>query len=286
MDYDYESIDSGIKDKIITEIEAEIKKDNSKFFEEQPPITINSDVWANLDYPEKDTIQNAIFGANLSISLTREQVFDETETETKIKIMKVLMWGYQKPSGRPNKAVFESIAKHLGYLEEKFKERFDANKARNLNEDGIKTLFKDLKEVSGLGGIVTKSKLLYFFNFYFEGKRCLIYDSNVMWFLNHDEKKLTLCEDCYGKYLILNSDSREKLKDLVIKAWEDTDDCYFKYLGLMNDLMSELKKDPGIRKKIENLIKEKEEKKIEEKIYEQIEFYMFTKGKELAKKKR
>ena len=57
MDYDYESIDSGIKDKIITEIEAEIKNDNSKFFEEQPPITINRDVWANLDYPDKAEIQ-------------------------------------------------------------------------------------------------------------------------------------------------------------------------------------------------------------------------------------
>ena len=195
-------------------------------------------------------------------------MFDETKTETKTKIMKVLMWGYKKPSGTPNRAVFESIAKHLGYLEEKFKERFDANKARNLNEDGIKTLFKDLKEVSGLGGIATKSKLLYFFNFYFEGKRCLIYDSNVIRFLNHTDDKLTLCEDCYGEYLILNDDFKKKLGESGLSVrkspWEATDACYFKYLGLMDQLKKDLKiKDPA-----------------------QIESYMFEEGKKLAEEKK
>ncbi|MBQ1671030.1 MAG: hypothetical protein II070_04505, partial [Treponema sp.] len=216
MDYDYEQIKR----------RCDANKIKVKNVLRQKTDEIQRDNWDKLNYPEKGTIRKAIFGGNPSISLTREQVLDETKTDTKTQIMKVLMWGYQKPFGTPNKAVFESIAKHLGYLEKKFKERFDANNARNLNEDGIKKLFEDLKEVSGLGdgGIATKSKLLYFFNFYFEGKRCLIYDSNVISFLNHDDKKLTLCEDCYGEYLILNSDLKAKLKDFIRKApWEDTD---------------------------------------------------------------
>ncbi len=261
MDYDYEQIKGRCDAN-------EIKR---KDVSGQEIGGIERDTWGKLNYPEEDKIQiqKAIFGdnpSNPSISLTRKQVFDETKTETKTKIMKVLMWGYQKPSGHPNRAVFESIAKHLGYLEEKFNERFDANKVRNLNEDGIKTLFKDLKEVSGLGdgGIATKSKLLYFFNFYFEGKKCLIYDSNVIEFLNHDENKLTLCEDCYGEYLILNSDLKAKLKDFIRKApWEPTGDCYFEYLDLMDKIKNDLNIDDPAK----------------------IELYMFKEGEKLADKK-
>ena|GEM_PF-6952352 len=274
IDYSYESIDSGIKDKIITEIETEIKKDNSKFFEEQPPIPIKVEHWKKEkkknekgEYEYKDipfadgvkTIINEIFDGKEEISLSRSDVFGESDT--KKKIIKVLMWGYPEAtmpwSGKNN---IINITNAIETLSELF---------GNLAERGINEIWQIMNGVSGLG-IATMSKLLYFFEVSFEGKRCLIYDSNVKSFLNH-------------------------LEGWVKESkWDDK--CYFKYLGLMNDLMSELKKDPGIRGKIGNLIKEKEEKekeekkieekkiekKIEEKIYEQIEFYMFTKGKALG----
>lgn len=287
MDYDYESIDSGIKDKIITEIEAEIKNDNSKFFEEQPPITINRDVWANLDYPDKAEIQEAIFGDKTSISLTREQVFDETKT--KIKIMKVLMWGYKKPFGTPSKDVFESIAKNLTRLKELFEEIKEKQKEPGLERNDIENLFRNFEnpKIKGLGknAVATKSKLLYFFDVSFDGKRCLIYDSNVISFLNHTDDKLTLCEDCYGEYLILNSDLKAELelKDFIRKApWEPTDDCYFEYLDLMNDLMLQLKTDSENDSKIKEKIQGKSDKEIEE----QIELYMFEEGEKLADDKK
>lgn len=253
MDYDYE--------QIRRRCECDANKIKGKNVLGQKIDEIKRDNWDKLNYPGKGTIRKAIFGDNPSISLTRKNVFDETDTKT--KIMKVLMWGYQKPFGTPNKAVFESIANHLGYLEE----RFDANNARNLNEDGIKNLFEDLKEVSGLGkkAIATTSKLLYFFKVSFKGKRCLIYDSNVIRFLNHTDDKLTLCEDCYGEYLILNSDLKAKLKDFIRKApWKATGDCYFEYLDLMDKLKTDLNIDDPAK----------------------IEMYMFERGKELAKDKK
>ena len=278
IDYSYESIDSGIKNKIITEIETEIKKDNSKFFEEQPPIPIKVEHWKKEkkknekgEYEYKDipfadgvkTIINEIFDGKEEISLSRSDVFGESDT--KKKIIKVLMWGYPEAtmpwSGKNNIIKITKGLEKLAALFNKIKEE------KNLDGNQIKEKLPNLrvKDVSGLG-IATLSKLLYFFEVSFEGKRCLIYDSNVKSFLNH-------------------------LEGWVKESkWDDK--CYFKYLGLMNDLMSELKKDPGIRGKIGNLIKEKEEKekeekekeekKIEEKIYEQIEFYMFTKGKALG----
>jgi hypothetical protein len=322
--YDYESIDSGKKDngigkkdKIITEI-----KNNSRdFFEEQPTITIKKDDWEifreNDNSEEKklgEKIINEIFNMKDEISLSRSDVFKEGEV--KKRIMKVLMWGYPEAtmpiSGKKN---IINITKDENL--EKLVNLFNYIRKKNdLAENEINEKLPKLRVdgVSGLG-IATLSKLLYFFNVSFEGRRCLIYDSNVRSFLNHDDKKLTLCKDCYKENSNLIKeiekvidDPKTGLCELVTeirkKPWLDNNKCYFKYLGLMNDLMSELKKDQGIKEKIENLIKEEkekeekekeieekekeieekeiEEKEIEEKIYKQIEFYMFTKGQDLG----
>ncbi|MBQ2354880.1 MAG: hypothetical protein II397_03555 [Treponema sp.] len=299
MDYDYESIDSEIKikDKIITEIETEIKKKNSNFFKEQDSITIKEKNWKK-DAKGKDipfaagvkTIIKEICDAKREedengekiIKLSRSDVFGEDNAEKEEiakKIIKVLMWGYPRGtmpgSGRKN---IINITKDENL--EKLVNLFSGIKGRGLGENEINEKLPDLKVngVSGLG-IATMSKLLYFFEVSFEGKRCLIYDSNVISFLNHDDKKLTLCEDCYGEYLILNSDLKAKLKDFIRKApWEDTDACYFKYLGLMNDLMLQLKTDSENDSKIKEKIQGKSDKEIEE----QIELYMFNKGKDLG----
>ena len=70
--------------------------------------------WDALNYPEKDALHRAIFTTD-EITLSRAEV--KAETDVKTKIMKVLMWGYQTPSGRPPKATFENIANHLTELE-------------------------------------------------------------------------------------------------------------------------------------------------------------------------
>ena len=280
MDYDYESIDSEIKikDKIITEIETEIKKKNSNFFKEQDSISIKEKNWKK-DAKGKDipfaagvkTIIKEICDAKREedengekiIKLSRSDVFGEDNAEKEEiakKIIKVLMWGYPRGtmpgSGRKN---IINITKDENL--EKLVNLFSGIKGRGLGENEINEKLPDLKVngVSGLG-IATMSKLLYFF-------------------LNHDDKKLTLCEDCYGEYLILNSDLKAKLKDFIRKApWEDTDACYFKYLGLMNDLMLQLKTDSENDSKIKEKIQGKSDKEIEE----QIELYMFNKGKDLG----
>ena len=307
MDYDYESIDSEIKikDKIITEIETEIKKKNSNFFKEQDSISIKEKNWKKKkkknakgkyeyeDIPFADGVKTIIKeicdakreedeNGEKIIKLSRSDVFGEDNAEKEEiakKIIKVLMWGYPRGtmpgSGRKN---IINITKDENL--EKLVNLFSGIKGRGLGENEINEKLPDLKVngVSGLG-IATMSKLLYFFEVSFEGKRCLIYDSNVISFLNHDDKKLTLCEDCYGEYLILNSDLKAKLKDFIRKApWEDTDACYFKYLGLMNDLMLQLKTDSENDSKIKEKIQGKSDKEIEE----QIELYMFNKGKDLG----
>ena len=306
MDYDYKSIDREIKKKIITEIEAEIKKDNSKFFEEQPPIRIKEKNWkkekkknAKGEYEYEDipfadgvkTIIDEICNAakiekdkngEEIFKLSRSDVFGESDT--KKKIIKALMWGYPKatmPFSGKNNIINITKDENL----EKLVNLFNDIKERPLAEKEINEKLPKLKVdgVSGLG-IATMSKLLYFFKVSFEGKRCLIYDSNVMRFLNHDDKKLTLCTACYKEYCNMlkrkenvDTELQKRLNGCVKESkWDDK--CYFKYLGLMNDLMLQLKTDSENDLKIKKEIQGKSDKEIEE----QIEFYMFTKGKDLG----
>lgn len=289
IDYDYESIDRGIKKKIITEIEAEIKKDNSNFFKKQESITIKEKNWKKNadgeDIPFADgvkTIINEIFDGKEEISLSRSDVFGESDT--KKKIIKVLMWGYPlatMPFSGKNNIINITKDENL----EKLVNLFNDIKERPLAEKEINEKLPKLKVdgVSGLG-IATMSKLLYFFKVSFEEKRCLIYDSNVMRFLNHDDKKLTLCTACYKEYCNMlkrkenvDTELQEQLEGWVKESkWDDK--CYFKYLGLMNDLMLQLKTDSENDSEIKKEIQGKSDKEIEE----QIEFYMFTKGKDLG----
>lgn len=301
MDYDYESIDSGIKKKIITEIEAEIKKDNSKFFEEQPPIRIKEKNWkkekkknAKGEYEYEDipfadgvkTIIDEICNAakiekdkngGEIFKLSRSDVFKEKDIRK--KIIKALMWGYPEATmPRSGKNNIINITNAIETLSELF---------GNLAERGINEIWQIMNGVSGLG-IATMSKLLYFFEVSFEGKRCLIYDSNVMRFLNHDDKKLTLCTACYKEYCNMlkrkenvDTELQEQLKGWVKESkWDDK--CYYKYLGLMNDLMLQLKTDSENDSKIKEKIQGKSDKEIEE----QIELYMFTKGEALGGRKK
>jgi len=312
MDYDYESIDSEIKikDKIITEIETEIKKKNSNFFKEQDSISIKEKNWKKKkkknakgkyeyeDIPFADGVKTIIKeicdakreedeNGEKIIKLSRSDVFGEDNAEKEEiakKIIKVLMWGYPRGtmpgSGRKN---IINITKDENL--EKLVNLFSGIKGRGLGENEINEKLPDLKVngVSGLG-IATMSKLLYFFEVSFEGRRCLIYDSNVMRFLNHDDKKLTLCKACYKEYCnMLNrkenvdTELQKQLKGWVKESkWDDK--CYFKYLGLMNDLMLQLKTDSENDSKIKEKIQGKTDKEIEE----QIELYMFNKGKDLG----
>lgn len=176
IDYDYESIDRGIKKKIITEIEAEIKKDNSNFFKKQESITIKEKNWKKNadgeDIPFADgvkTIINEIFDGKEEISLSRSDVFGESDT--KKKIIKVLMWGYPlatMPFSGKNNIINITKDENL----EKLVNLFNDIKERPLAEKEINEKLPKLKVdgVSGLG-IATMSKLLYFFKVSFEEKK-------------------------------------------------------------------------------------------------------------------
>ena len=76
---------------------------------------IKRDNWAVLNYPEN--IKRAIF-TNDEISLSRSNV--KVEADIKTKIMKVLMWGFSRPSGHPPRPTFENIVQHLTDLETLF----------------------------------------------------------------------------------------------------------------------------------------------------------------------
>lgn len=170
---------------------------------------IKRDNWDVLDYPEKENIQNAIF-TNEEISLSRAQV--KAETDIKTKIMKVLMWGYKMPNGGLQRQYADSIVKNLSVLESVFAEIKD----RNLNAEEIKAAFNKLGTVKGLGagGISTNSKLLYFFNVSFEGKKCLVLDRVVA-------EKLNLFDDFTGI------------------EWKPIPECYSNYLSRMDELARE-----------------------------------------------
>ncbi len=165
-----------------------------------PTHDIKKENWDALNYPEKDALHRAIF-VNDIITLTRADV--KAETDVKTKIMKVLMWGYQIPSGTPPQATFEDIANHLTELEA----IFSRIQNQNLNAAQMQEVYNNMHNIQGLGkyGMATKAKLLYFFNVSFEGKKCLILDSKVANNLNRFDDfpgtKWKAVPECYSSYL-------------------------------------------------------------------------------------
>lgn len=159
--------------------------------------------WDWLNFPEKDALYGAIF-VNDVINLSRAEV--KAETDIKTKIMKVLMWGYKKTNGSLRPQYFDSIVNHLNVLEPIFADIQN----RNLNAEERKNFFTRLRTVNGLGQS-TYSKLLYFFNVSFEGKKCLILDKWVLKSLNYFD-------------------------EFAGTDWQKTEVCYLTYLNRMDEL--------------------------------------------------
>ena len=159
--------------------------------------------WDWLNFPEKDALYGAIF-VNDVINLSRAEV--KAETDIKTKIMKVLMWGYKKTNGSLRPQYFDSIVNHLNVLEPIFADIQN----RNLNAAEINDVFDRFRAVKGLG-ISTYTKLLYFFNVSFEGKKCLILDKWVLKSLNYFD-------------------------GFAGTDWQKTEVCYLTYLNRMDEL--------------------------------------------------
>ena len=159
--------------------------------------------WDWLNFPEKDALYGAIF-VNDVINLSRAEV--KAETDIKTKIMKVLMWGYQMPSGGLHRQYFVSIVNNLNVLESVFAEIQN----KNLNAAEINDVFDRFRAVKGLG-ISTYTKLLYFFNVSFEGKKCLILDKWVLKSLNYFD-------------------------EFAGTDWQKTEVCYLTYLNKIDEL--------------------------------------------------
>ncbi|MDY5683007.1 MAG: hypothetical protein SPG48_05570 [Treponema sp.] len=159
--------------------------------------------WDWLNFPEKDALYGAIF-VNDVINLSRAEV--KAETDIKTKIMKVLMWGYKKTNGSLRPQYFDSIVNHLNVLESVFAEIQN----KNLNAAEINDVFDRFRAVKGLG-ISTYTKLLYFFNVSFEGKKCLILDKWVLKSLNYFD-------------------------EFAGTDWQKTEVCYLTYLNKIDEL--------------------------------------------------
>lgn len=159
--------------------------------------------WDWLNFPEKDALYGAIF-VNDVINLSRAEV--KAETDIKTKIMKVLMWGYKMTNGSLRPQYFDSIVNHLNVLESVFAEIQN----KNLNAAEINDVFDRFRAVKGLG-ISTYTKLLYFFNVSFEGKKCLILDKWVLKSLNYFD-------------------------EFAGTDWQKTEVCYLTYLNRMDEL--------------------------------------------------
>ena len=81
---------------------------------------------------------------------------------------------------------------------------------KNLNAAEINDVFDRFRAVKGLG-ISTYTKLLYFFNVSFEGKKCLILDKWVLKSLNYFD-------------------------EFAGTDWQKTEVCYLTYLNRMDEL--------------------------------------------------
>lgn len=113
--------------------------------------------------------------------ISRQEVLNEKDS--KRKIMMTLMWGYPT-GGRGNN--ISHVLKNFDSLDEILNKYGEPCAENKLNNDEFSKLYNQLRPISGLGPS-TWSKLLYFFNFYIDGNKCLIYDQKIVSSLNRKQ---------------------------------------------------------------------------------------------------
>ena len=154
-----------------------------------------------------------IFGTNEIVEISREDIFNESDT--KKKIVMILMWGY--PTGGRGFNITK-ILKVLGCLEK----TLDEVNNRNLSDIEFNDLIKVFENISGLG-FSTWSKLLYFFKVKFKSKSCQIYDSKIVESLN-----------------------KKQFQELCLqgKTWGQNINDYCRYIDLVHNFATQIRVSP------------------------------------------
>lgn len=152
-------------------------------------IRRDSTFWNRTDFPDdvKDVV-DAVFrecsGDNNYIKISRDDI--KKTSDTKKKIVKILMWGYPGGGGQygPVKKILRNLNDLTIWLNENNSNNFDS-----VQDDAL----GNLSEINGLGPS-TISKLLYFFDVKIGNIPCQIYDGKVIDSLNKNHQIQELSE--------------------------------------------------------------------------------------------
>ena len=155
-----------------------------------------------------------LFEDNSEIRISRKDLF-EASTNTKLFIIKTLMWGY--PNGGRGGNIKKVLDTSILY---KVSEILDGYRNQNISHDQFIT---DLKRIHGLG-ISTITKFLYFLNTKVNGYPSLILDERIM--------------------RVVSEGVFEELNELGKLRRENASKKYPKYLKLMNELAEDIKVKP------------------------------------------
>lgn len=150
-------------------------------------------------------IVSEVFGEN-EISITRDELKNNFNN-TKKKVLKVFMWGYPK-GGFPAAHLKNMVSSECI---SKVAELMDEYKDKNLTKEEFLSLQEKLESIEHLG-ISSYTKLLYFFGIKVEDDLCLIYDKNVIAYLNS-----------------------KKINEFNTRKWSRTEG-YLDYINLVNKL--------------------------------------------------
>ena len=165
------------------------------------------------------------------VSLSRNDIFDETNT--KRKIIKILVWGY---SGDSRHIGTKALSNHLDELVS----LFDKYRGQEISKSVIEKFFK----IGGIGRS-TASKILYFMKTTIKGYPSIIVDSRVIEALPLFEELQDLPKgdsvDNYSKVV-------ERIGDIAKKASLDADrieyflfNCGIVWNNYLNNLIKDLK---------------------------------------------
>lgn len=155
------------------------------------------------------------------ITITRGEILEEKNS--RIKIIKTLVWGY--PEGGRG----DNVKRALKGLED-LCGKLSRNKGKNLTEAKAKELIVSLEKVGGVGPS-TWSKLLYFFEVSVESHGCQIFDARVERSLNASQFEEFKKEK--GKW------NQKKLED------------FFKYIEKLDEVSKGLRVAP---EQVENFL--------------------------------
>lgn len=181
----------------------DLKKTILEVTDTTQPILVKKKNWEKFSRDLKNVSE--VFGEKNDILITRDELKKNFDTE--MKVLKVFMWGYPK-GGFPAAHLKNMVSSECI---SKVAELMDEYKDKNLTKEEFLTLQEKLESIEHLG-ISSYTKLLYFFGIKVEDDLCLIYDKNVIAYLNS-----------------------KKINEFNTRKWSRTEG-YLDYINLVNKL--------------------------------------------------